>query len=366
MNSRVWITGPMSSLLPLGRSLLPSVPSIARLPSRSVLAVAGSQAPEFLNGVLAFAVPQDSPRPFFSAILNAQGRVLYDLFVYTDTNPDGRPKYLIEYDSHPSDGPSLYDLLKRYVLRAKVKIRDVSQEYDSWAAWGSEDISTWDSKPRKWLFAPSGAIEPDWTYGDWPWGSENRVIRDRRAVGMGYRMLAHKGDRPSLASTHEQVSSDLYTLHRILHGVPEGVDEIHPTSAFPMDSNLDVMGALGFRKGCYVGQELTVRTYHIGAVRKRTVPVFIHETDQPPLEKSSLVQDALSSNLDIHPTVISDRPKPRGSGKLLSSTQGVGLALLRTDWVSDVEKRNITLQVKSAAEKPWFVTPWWPEWWPVQ
>jgi hypothetical protein len=30
-----------------------------------------------------------------------------------------------------------------------------------------------------------------------------------------------------------------------------------------------------FRKGCYVGQELTVRTYHTGVVRKRILPIFI-------------------------------------------------------------------------------------------
>ena len=31
-----------------------------------------------------------------------------------------------------------------------------------------------------------------------------------------------------------------------------------------------------FRKGCYVGQELTVRTYHTGVIRKRILPVVIH------------------------------------------------------------------------------------------
>lgn len=35
--------------------------------------------------------------------------------------------------------------------------------------------------------------------------------------------------------------------------------------------------AVDFRKGCYVGQELTVRTYHTGVVRKRIFPVEIQE-----------------------------------------------------------------------------------------
>lgn len=35
-----------------------------------------------------------------------------------------------------------------------------------------------------------------------------------------------------------------------------------------------------FRKGCYVGQELTVRTYHTGVVRKRILPVVIHPPEE--------------------------------------------------------------------------------------
>lgn len=46
----------------------------------------------------------------------------------------------------------------------------------------------------------------------------------------------------SQASTHDVVHSDKYTLHRILHGVPEGMSDITPMQAFPMESNLDVMG----------------------------------------------------------------------------------------------------------------------------
>lgn len=33
------------------------------------------------------------------------------------------------------------------------------------------------------------------------------------------------------------------------------------------------MRAISFTKGCYVGQELTARTYHTGVIRKRLTPV---------------------------------------------------------------------------------------------
>jgi folate-binding Fe-S cluster repair protein YgfZ len=40
------------------------------------------------------------------------------------------------------------------------------------------------------------------------------------------------------------------------------------------------MFVVDFRKGCYVGQELTVRTYHTGTVRKRILPVMIQDHEQ--------------------------------------------------------------------------------------
>lgn len=44
------------------------------------------------------------------------------------------------------------------------------------------------------------------------------------------------------SSTHDIASSDAYTYNRILHAVPEGIDDIPPMKAFPMESNLDMMG----------------------------------------------------------------------------------------------------------------------------
>jgi folate-binding Fe-S cluster repair protein YgfZ len=50
-------------------------------------------------------------------------------------------------------------------------------------------------------------------------------------------------DVASEASDHDIASSDDYLLHRILHGVPEGHTDIPAMNAFPMESNLDMMGA---------------------------------------------------------------------------------------------------------------------------
>lgn len=66
------------------------VPRIARLSNRSIIYVTGSQAPSFLNGVLATSVTD--VKPFYSVILNAQaGRfpVRYTPQLLTITLRDG-------------------------------------------------------------------------------------------------------------------------------------------------------------------------------------------------------------------------------------------------------------------------------------
>jgi hypothetical protein len=67
---------PRARLMPLPsalRSLLRTTPTRAPVPHRKVLSVTGSQASEFLQGILAASVPTE-PRPFYSAVLHAQVR----------------------------------------------------------------------------------------------------------------------------------------------------------------------------------------------------------------------------------------------------------------------------------------------------
>ncbi|EKM59706.1 uncharacterized protein PHACADRAFT_114810 [Phanerochaete carnosa HHB-10118-sp] len=359
-------------LPPALRALVRSTPTTARVPNRAVLSVTGSQAAEFLNGIVASTVPQPDAH-FFTAFLQAQacayprsGRVLHDAFVHAHVTPEGKKGYFVEYDSRSSEAPPLLTMLKRYVLRSKVKLRDVSEEYDVWAAWGSEKERAWESS-RQWDYSRSGAVEPVWNEQN-PWGTVSVPLQDRRAVGMGSRILIRKGDRPQGLSDYDVATSDDYTRHRILHGTPEGNIDIPPDQAFPMDSNLDFMGALDFRKGCYVGQELTVRVYHTGLVRKRIFPVMLNA------EGSST--PSLPSGTDIRVRSITAnpdgtrKPKPRGTGKLLTSVDGVGLALLRLEHVTAAEKGESEFYINrpnsdgSMAETV-SVQPWRPEWWPM-
>jgi folate-binding Fe-S cluster repair protein YgfZ len=131
-----------------------------------------------------------------------------------------------------------------------------------------------------------------------------------------------------------------------------------------------------FRKGCYVGQELTVRTYHTGVVRKRVLPVLLQS--QTPASHGldgghspSRVTSGLSIRASLtHAPGEGRVARPRGTGKLLSTFRGVGLALLRLEHVEGLEKGDLKFELvdegadASTNTTPTFVTPWRPDWWP--
>ncbi|KAG8716102.1 ccr4 associated factor [Ceratobasidium sp. 423] len=359
-------------------SSLASTKLCSQLSNRGVLSVSGTDSKVFLNGIVASAIKD---HPFYTTFLSAQGRVLYDVFIYPH-NSDGRPGYLIDYDSRPSEATPILSLLKRHVLRSKVRIRDASDEWKVWSIWDSTPQDSF-SHTREWRAGRSGAMEPLYAEDehrlDVEYPQDTIGTRDLRAPGMGDRLLVRTGDKPGVTC---DVASDetQYTLHRILHGVPEGRDDIVPQQAFPMDSNIDLMGGLDFRKGCYVGQELTVRTYHTGVIRKRIMPVSLTlapspKTIQSPLEPNPSIP-TLPSQTSIQAERLassslanSNQPtRPRGTGTLLSNVYGVGLALLRLEHVEGVERGELVMSFTQMGDKgteSWIVQPKRPAWWPV-
>lgn len=227
----------------------------ARLTNRALVSVSGCDAAHYLQGLTTsnFKTTASSSHPgFYSSFLNAQGRVLYDAFIYPShqstafrasngATKEEEPGFLIDVDKAHVE--ALRAQLKRFKLRAKISIRIIDPgEWDVWSTWGHGDDITDDA----------ASLE-----------AESIGCVDTRAPGMGRRTVIHRGQRPD-NDPIEEASVDIYEIRRILNGVPQGHDEIISGEALPQESNIDYMGGIDFRKGCYVGQELTIRTHHTG------------------------------------------------------------------------------------------------------
>ena len=126
-------------------------------------------------------------------------------------------------------------------------------------------------------------------------------VPDPRSPDLPERTVAEIGSAPMLAS------EDWDSL-RISAGVAEWGSDFTGADVFPWEINMDRMGGVDLKKGCFVGQEVVSRMHRRGKLRKRTAIVK-------------------GKNLKSGQEVMAGTPL----GEVTSATAAHALARLRTD-----------------------------------
>ena len=303
------------------------------LPNRSLIKLAGIDAEKFLHDLLPARIlgrtPEASGRPIYTAFLNAQGRILNDVFVYPPSRKGAEDTWYIEVDR---DGRTpLLQHLKKHKLRSKFKLE----------ALDDGEIGVWSRS----------VMEKETADLDTIGGLDPRP-------GMGYRSvtttLQHGEQLVGGMPQDTLTPAEQYQAFRYMHGIAEGSQEIIPGSALPMEGNLEFFGGIDFHKGCYVGQELTIRTHHTGVIRKRILPVQLYDVGSKPsqvldhgdvdIASTSRVQPDSSK----HPRVALPPPgtnivkssssgRGRSVGKWLGGVGNIGLALCRLEIMTGLQ-----------------------------
>src|SRR4051812_16104110 len=206
------------------------------LDDRAVIALNGPDARDFLQGLVTndmASCVRDCA--LYAALLTPQGKILFDFFIV----PDAENQFLI--DCAADRAADLKKRLSVYRLRAKVDIA-ARAELAVAAIW--EENGT---KPH----APVGVI----------------TVSDPRLASLGLRMIAN---RDVMARALAGFSPGHYVEHRLTLGVPDSAD-LPPDSVFALDAGLEELNGVSFKKGCYVGQEVTARMKHRATARRRFV-----------------------------------------------------------------------------------------------
>ncbi|RXN27727.1 transferase mitochondrial [Labeo rohita] len=166
--------------------------------------------------------------------------------------------------------------------------------------------------------------------------------QDPRTELMGWRMITSSQSNPhEIISACQQGNTEEYHRHRYEIGLPEGVKDLPPGEALPLESNLVYMQGISFSKGCYIGQELTARTHHTGVIRKRLMPVTM---------------SAPAETLDQGAALETEGGK--AAGKHRAGIDKLGLSLVRLAHAKE------PLKLKSLDGVTATLQATVPEWWP--
>ncbi|RUV30182.1 MULTISPECIES: folate-binding protein YgfZ [unclassified Mesorhizobium] len=204
----------------------------AQLKDRALISVSGPDAEIFLQNILttdldALAAGEAKP----GALLTPQGKILFDFLI----SRAGENSFRLECRADISD--NFMRRLMLYKLRAKVEIAKLDQELVT-VAWGSDSTTS---------------------------QSDSTPVADARfrdaSVTRCYGGTGEGGDPAA------------WQALRIAHGIAESGCDYPLGDAFPHDVLLDETGGVGFRKGCYVGQEVVSRMQHRGTARRRVLIV---------------------------------------------------------------------------------------------
>jgi folate-binding protein YgfZ len=210
---------------------------IAALPGRAVIAVAGEDRVDFLQGLVSNDVAAAGPgRAVWAALLTPQGKWLADFFIFSD---DDR----LLLDCERAQIPMVQQRLSRYRLRSRVTLNDA----------GMNVYAAWDGEPEH-----AGIAAPD-----------------PRLPEAGWRVLT---SAPIVTSASE----DDWDQHRLGLGLPDGSRDLESEKTVLLEAGFDELNGVSWTKGCYMGQELTARTKYRGLVKRRLVPVRIQGQTPPP------------------------------------------------------------------------------------
>lgn len=270
------------------------------LGDRALLRVAGPEADNFLNALVSNDVAKAQPgQAVYAALLTPQGKFLHDFLI-----------------ARAEDGSLLLDIaaerrgdlkkrLTMYKLRAKVELAEL--DWQGYALWGD---------------AGAPAMPP-----------EGALFADPRLAALGWRLWLAPGCDYSLPPLSPP---ETYERHRLRLGIPDGVRDIEIEKGILLENHFEALNGVDFRKGCYIGQELTARTKYRGLVKKQLHRVTAERGSVPP-PGAILVLDG------------------QEAGVMCSGLDGEGLALLRLDAVAKMQSDGKKLEaggIALAAERP--------------
>lgn len=231
--------------------------------TRKVIEIGGADRQAFLQDMVSNDIAPASEGLVYAALLTPQGKYLADFFLH-----ETGERMLLDVDASLADG--LLRRLSMYRLR-----RDVT-------------LSLGDLQVRR---------------GTGPAGPG--ALADPRHPDLGWRLYGAEGGDDGTD----------WDAIRVAHVIPETGIELVPDDTYILEAGFERLHGVDFRKGCYVGQEVTARMKHKTELKKGLVQVDV--TGDAPVGT---------------PVMAGEKP----AGTLYTQSGGKGIAYLRFDRATGV------------------------------
>ncbi|MFM8331551.1 MAG: YgfZ/GcvT domain-containing protein [Candidatus Methylumidiphilus sp.] len=231
------------------------------LPDIGVLSLSGQDAAKFLQGQATCDILGLPPgQTTLGALCTVKGRVAA---VFRALRLDDRIFLLLPLELLDA----VRQRLGKYVLRADVKIADVSGEWAAFGLYGEHAPAALETLGLPPLEQENEAEGQSGFYASFyairiaDLGHPRFLVLvdAAKAAGMGRFLDSH--NLPQADAAH-------WALEDIRAGIPS-VKAATVEEFLPQMLNLDRLGGISFNKGCYTGQEIVARTHYLGQVKRR-------------------------------------------------------------------------------------------------
>lgn len=270
---------------------------VCALRERGLIRASGEDAGNFLHNLLTNDINGlAADRVQRAGLCTPKGRLLADFLVWHEGDA-----WMLQVSADIL--PAILKKLTMYVLRAKVKLADMSGERVAIGLSGPDAAN---------LVAALGGAMPS------PMGSAP-LPDGGSVIGLDVQrcqMVVDAAQAPEvfqrLAQRARPVGAAAWRWLEIARGIP-GVTAPVQEQFVPQMVNFELIGGVGFKKGCYPGQEIVARTQYLGKIKKRMFRLHLAQGSTSAGENLF----APETGDQVCGTVVSSAPSPRGGMELL-------------------------------------------------
>ena len=224
------------------------------LDDRGFVEITGDEAKDFLQNIVTNDIEKISDNfSLFSSILTPQGKYLYEFFIIKIK--DG---YLLECEKESVS--EIIKIFNFYKLRSKINLIDKSNYYNSViiSLKKFEEISE-NNNTKGFTINYNG----------------DPIFLEPRNQKLGAKMIVKIENIENLIKSLnlKKIDNEKYYIKSFNLGIPQINLNKLKDKIFGIENNLDELGGIDFKKGCYIGQENTSRIKLRKKLRRRILAI---------------------------------------------------------------------------------------------